>query len=214
MFTGLIERLGHVAAVEELPGARRFTFEVDDDEFLENPSQGESISGNGVCLTALDLRPHSYSVVAVEETLRRTTLGALKVGDEVNLERALKVSARLGGHIVQGHVDGVADVVGVREEGESLWITFQPPFVLLKYIVEKGSICLDGISLTVANTAYDKFSVALIPHTREVTNAKSWMPGALVNVEVDVLAKYIERLSSWTRAEGQARGGESEMGGE
>ena len=201
MFTGLIERLGRVAAAEELEGARRFTFEVDDDDFLENPSQGESISGNGVCLTALDLTPRTYSVVAVEETLRRTTLGDLKVGDEVNLERALKVSARLGGHIVQGHVDGVADVVGVRDEGGSLWITFQPPFVLLKYIVEKGSICLDGISLTVANTAYDKFSVALIPHTREVTGAKSWMPGARVNVEVDVLAKYIERLSSWTRAE-------------
>lgn len=201
MFTGLVERLGQVAAIEELPGARRFTFQVDDDEFLRDPSQGESISGNGVCLTALDITPRSYSVVAVEETLRRTTLGQLKVGDEVNLERALKASARLGGHIVQGHVDGVADVVGVRPEGESLWITFQPPSTLLKYIVEKGSICLDGISLTVANTAYDKFSVALIPHTRAVTNAKSWMPGARVNVEVDVLAKYIERLTSWTRAE-------------
>ncbi len=201
MFTGLIERLGHVLAIEELPGARRFTFGVDDDEFLEDPAQGESISGNGVCLTALDITKSSYSVVAVEETLRRTTLGGLKVGDEINLERALKVSARLGGHIVQGHVDGVADVVGVRPEGGSLWITFQPPYALLKYIVEKGSICLDGVSLTVANAAYDKFSVALIPHTREVTNAKSWMPGARVNVEVDVLAKYIERLSTWTRAE-------------
>jgi riboflavin synthase len=201
MFTGLVERLGRVASIEELPQARRFTFEVGDDEFLENPAEGESISSNGVCLTALDISSRSYSIVAVEETLRRTTLGALKEGDEVNLERALKVSARLGGHIVQGHVDGVADVVGARNEGESLWVTFQPPTALLKYIVEKGSVCLDGISLTVANCAYDKFSVALIPHTREVTNAKSWIPGARVNVEVDILAKYIERLTTWTRIE-------------
>jgi len=203
MFTGLIERLGRVVAIEPLPQARKFTFGVDDDEFLADPAQGESIAGNGVCLTALDITRRTYSVVAVEETLRRTTLGELKVGDEVNLERALKASARLGGHIVQGHVDGVADVRLVRPEGESLWITFQPPTKLLKYIVEKGSICIDGVSLTVANTAYDKFSIALIPHTREVTNAKSWLPGARVNVEVDVLAKYIERLSNWTRAESE-----------
>ncbi len=201
MFTGLVERLGRVARIEELAGARRFTFEVEDDEFLLDPAQGESISCNGVCLTALDISARAYSVVAVEETLRRTTLGQLKEGDEINLERALKVSARLGGHIVQGHVDGVADVVGVRDEGESLWITFQPPWALMRYVVEKGSVCLDGVSLTVANAAYDKFSVALIPHTREVTNAKTWVPGGRVNVEVDVLAKYIERLTTWTRAE-------------
>lgn len=201
MFTGLVERLGRVAAIEELPEARRFTFEVGDDAFLEEPAEGESISCNGVCLTALDITSRTYSVVAIEETLRRTTLGDLKEGDEVNLERALKASARLGGHIVQGHVDGVADVVGVRDEGESLWVTFQPPWALMKYVVKKGSVCLDGVSLTVANSAYDKFSVALIPHTREVTNAKSWIPGGRVNVEVDILAKYIERLTTWTRAE-------------
>ncbi len=201
MFTGLVERLGRVARVEEFAGARRFTFQVGDDEFLADPAEGESISCNGVCLTALDLTARAYSVVAVEETLRRTTLGALREGDEVNLERALKVSARLGGHIVQGHVDGVADVVAAREEGESLWVTFQPPWTLMKYVVEKGSVCLDGVSLTVANVAYDKFSIALIPHTREVTNAKSWLPGARVNVEVDILAKYIERLTKWTRTQ-------------
>lgn len=201
MFTGLVERIGRVATIEELTDARRFLFEILDDQFLEDPSEGESIACQGVCLTATDISSRAFSVVAVEETLRRTTLGQLKVGDEANLERALKASARLGGHIVQGHVDGVADVVAVRDEGESLWITFQPPSALLRYIVEKGSVCLDGVSLTVANTAYDKFSVALIPHTREVTTAKSWLPGARVNVEVDVLAKYVERLSNWSRIE-------------
>ncbi|RYX86271.1 riboflavin synthase [bacterium] len=201
MFTGLVERLGRVAAIEELPDARRFTIEVGDDEFLTDPAEGESITCNGVCLTAVDISSRAYSVVAIEETLRRSTLGDLKVGDEINLERALKVSARLGGHIVQGHVDGVADVVGVREEGESIWVTFQPPSSLLKYVVEKGSVCLDGVSLTVANCAYDKFSVALIAHTREVTNAKTWIPGARVNVEVDILAKYIERLTTFARVE-------------
>jgi riboflavin synthase len=99
---------------------------------------------------------------------------------------------------VQGHVDGVADIVNVRTEGESLWITFQPPFELMRYIVEKGSICLDGTSLTVANAAYNKFSVALIPHTQENTASQSWQAGGRVNVEVDVVAKYVERLTNWT----------------
>lgn len=203
MFTGLVERLGTIKRVEELDNgtARRFHLEIADTDFLHGAIVGESIATSGVCLTATQLREREFSVVAVEETLRRTTLGDRREGDTVNLERALRADARLGGHIVQGHVDGVADIVSVREEGESWWVTFQPPFELLRYIVEKGSVCLDGISLTVANVAYDKFSIALIPHTREVTTAGSWRRGGRVNVEVDILAKYVERLTEWRQRE-------------
>ncbi len=198
MFTGLIERTGTIEAINEADGARQFTIALPDADFLADAQLGDSISVSGVCLTATDLGAQSFVVTAVEETLRRTTLGNRKAGDTVNLERALRADARLGGHIVQGHVDGVADVVGARPEGESQWITFQPPFQLMKYIVEKGSICLDGVSLTVANCAYNKFSIALIPHSQEKTAPQAWTPGGRVNVEVDIIAKYVERLTNWT----------------
>lgn len=197
MFTGLIERLGRIEAMEEIGEARHFTISASDADYLSDAQIGESIAVSGVCLTATALTPTTFTVSAVEETLRRTSLGARQVGDSVNLERALPVGARLGGHIVQGHVDGVADIVATRDEGEGWWVTFQPPFEMMRYIVEKGSICLDGISLTVANVAYNKFSVALIPHTREVTSAGSWQSGGRVNVEVDIVAKYVERLTQW-----------------
>lgn len=197
MFTGLVERLGRVAQVREEGNARHFVITVADEEFLQDAILGESISVNGTCLTATHLEPAAFTVTAVEETLRRTSLGSLAVDSPVNLERALPVSARLGGHIVQGHVDGVATVVITREEDQSVWVTLEPPSALMKYIVEKGSVCLDGVSLTVANVAYSRFSVALIPHTCQVTTAGSWKEGKLVNVEVDILAKYVERLLQW-----------------
>ena len=197
MFTGLIERLGRIETIETVGEARHFTLAVDDTEYLADAQIGESIAVSGVCLTVTAFSAQTFSVSAVEETLRRTSLGQRNIGDVINLERALPVGARLGGHIVQGHVDGVADITATRDEGEGWWVTFQPPFALMRYIVEKGSICLDGISLTVANVAYNKFSVALIPHTREVTSAGSWQSGGRVNVEVDIVAKYVERLTQW-----------------
>lgn len=197
MFTGLVEAVGVLEEVEEIGDARRLRIGVADEDFLCDLQIGESIAVSGVCLTATEYSRLGFSVSAVEETLRRTTLGKLKIGEPVNLERALKVNARLGGHIVQGHVDGVGAVVGMREEGEGWWITFEPPFDLMKRIVEKGSICIDGISLTVANVAYARFSVALIPHTREVTTAGAWQIGKTVNLEVDIIAKYVERLMIW-----------------
>jgi riboflavin synthase len=121
----------------------------------------------------------------------------LALSQRVNLERALRLDARLGGHIVQGHVDGVGAVAGIRPEGEGWWVTIEPPGALMKYVVEKGSICLDGISLTVANVAYARFSVALIPHTRANTTAGQWSAGTSPNIEVDIVAKYVERLTQW-----------------
>lgn len=197
MFTGLVETIATLEAIQPSGDAQHLRIAVDNDEYLADAEIGESISVSGTCLTVTELWPRAFAAVAVEETLRRTSLGHKTVGSRVNLERALKANARLGGHIVQGHVDGVATVAGSRAEGEGWWVTFEPPLELMKYIVEKGSICIDGVSLTVANVAYSKFSVALIPHTREVTTAGDWEPAVPVNIEVDIVAKYVERLTQW-----------------
>jgi len=198
MFTGLIERVGSIVKIEEENGGRRFVIDGGDAEYLADAVIGESIATGGTCLTVVALHGRTFTTQAVEETLRRTTLGQKQVGDRVNLERALRANARLGGHIVQGHVDGVASIESVREEGESWWVTFEPPFELLRYIVEKGSVCIEGISLTVANVSYRKFSIALIPHTHQETTASDWRAGSLVNFETDVLAKYVERLTQFS----------------
>lgn len=199
MFTGLIERVGTIETIQEIGDSRRLVIGVEDDQWLSDAQMGESISVNGVCLTVIEYSNRSFAVEAVEETMRRTNLGRLAEGSRVNLERALLASARLGGHIVQGHVDGVGSVVASRTEGEGWWITFEPPFALMKFIVEKGSICIDGISLTVANAAYNRFSVALIPHTREMTTAQNWDEGAQVNLEVDIIAKYVDHMTKWAQ---------------
>ncbi len=197
MFTGLVEKVGEVQEIEAVGDARLLKIGIDDEAYLDDAQIGESIAVSGTCLTVTSFGADYFVTEAVEETLRRTTIGGLQVGDSVNLERALKANARLGGHIVQGHVDGVGAITGVREEGEGWWVTFEPPLELMKHIVEKGSICIDGVSLTVANVAYSRFSVALIPHTREVTTAGGWTEGKSVNLEVDVIAKYVERLMVW-----------------
>ncbi|MDF2439820.1 MAG: riboflavin synthase [Abditibacteriota bacterium] len=197
MFTGLIERVGAIVEVEEENGGRRLVIDCGDADYLADAVIGESIAVGGTCLTAVALQGNTFTAQAVEETLRRTTLGQKQLGDRVNLERALRANARLGGHIVQGHVDGVATIESIREEGDSWWVTFEPPFELLRYIVEKGSICIEGVSLTVANVSYRKFSIALIPHTNQATTASDWRAGALVNIETDVLAKYVERLTQF-----------------
>lgn len=197
MFTGLIEHIGIIEEIAEHDAARALTINVADDEYLCDVAIGESISVSGVCLTVTEYSPRSFTAVAVEETVRRTTLGVLTVGAAVNLERALRADARLGGHIVQGHVDGIGNIVAMREEGESWWVTFEPPCELMKYIAPKGSICIEGVSLTVANVAYARFSVAIIPHTRAVTTAGDWCVGRAVNLESDVLARHVERLMQW-----------------
>ncbi len=201
MFTGLVERVGTIARIEEKRGedglSRRLLIDSGDSEYLRDAVIGESISVNGTCLTATEISGSTFWVEAVEETMCRTTLGQKAQHSRVNLERALRANARLGGHIVQGHVDGVGQVMGTHDEGAGLWVTFEPPFEMMKSIVEKGSICIDGVSLTVANVSYSKFSVALIPHTREVTTAGEWIEGACVNLEADIIAKYVERLMTW-----------------
>ncbi|MGZ4804726.1 MAG: riboflavin synthase [Acidimicrobiia bacterium] len=193
MFTGIIEELGRVRALIPDEGGARV--EIEASEVLSDAVIGASIAVNGCCLTVVELGEWWWAADAVTETLARTSLGALKVGDPVNLERPMRMSDRLGGHLVQGHVDGVGELVDrVLLDDGSTRMRFWLPAHLLRYMVEKGSITVDGISLTVAAVHEDGFDVAVIPHTLAVTNLGAKLTGDQVNVEVDVLAKYVERL--------------------
>ena len=185
MFTGLIQTTGTVASLGE--GRLGVRAELD----LE---PGDSVAVNGVCLTATAAREDGFEADVMPETLRRTSLGSLADGDAVNLELPLRASDRLGGHVVQGHIDGLGSVESVCEEGFARLVRVAAPTDLLRYVVEKGSIAVDGVSLTVAEVDGDGFSVSLIPETLERTNLGSAAPGRPVNLEVDVLAKYVEKL--------------------
>ncbi|HYU93550.1 MAG TPA: riboflavin synthase [Actinomycetota bacterium] len=193
MFTGIIEELG--AVLER--ALDRIT--VSCRTVLTDADVGSSIAVNGVCLTVVDRGPGHLGFDLSEETLRRTSLARLSPGDPVNLERPVTLTTRLGGHLVQGHVDGVGEVDGVEAEPTGgAWLTIRPPAELLRYLVDKGSVSVDGVSLTVAGADGDAFSVALIPHTLAVTTLGTARVGDAVNLEVDVLAKYVERLLTST----------------
>jgi riboflavin synthase len=192
MFTGIIEQAGEVKTVRVSPEGARL--EVAAGPLAAGVRIGDSVAVNGACLTVVRLEGERLSFDAVNETLRRTNLGALSPGERVNLERPLAAGGRLDGHIVQGHVDAVAALAGVSEEGDSRRLRFQAPEDLLRFVVEKGSIAVDGISLTVAAVGGDWFEVVIIPHTWEVTNLGARRPGDRVNLEVDILAKYVARL--------------------
>jgi len=191
VFTGLVGELGTVAAVEETPAGVRLAI---DARIADELAPGDSVAVNGVCLTATDAGPGRFGADVMNETLRRTSLGALAAGAPVNLELPLRASDRLGGHVVQGHVDGLGAVSEVRADGVARLLTVTAPPELLRYVVEKGSIAVDGISLTVAAVDERGFTVSLIPETLERTNLGAATPGVPVNLEVDVMAKYVEKL--------------------
>jgi riboflavin synthase len=190
MFTGIVRERGRVASMQEGPGGLRL--EISAPQTASRLDVGDSVSISGACLTATAVSNGSFSVTAVAETLSRTTLGRLAADDEVNLETAARVGDPLGGHMVQGHVDGLGRVASLGDDGR-VWIEAPPE--ILRYCVEKGSIAVDGVSLTIAGLREDAFEVALIPHTLEVTTLGTLEPGREVNLEVDVLAKYVERLT-------------------
>lgn len=192
MFTGIIEELGTVESLTL--GRESAVLRVRGPQVLTDATPGASIAVNGVCLTVVDHDDESFSVDVMAETLRRSSLGALRPGSRVNLERAMAASGRLGGHIVQGHVDATGEIVA-RELGDH-WevVTIALPDAVARYVVEKGSIAVDGISLTVASVAPGRFTVSLIPTTLALTTLGSARVGDPVNLEVDVLAKYVERL--------------------
>ncbi|MDT0268865.1 riboflavin synthase [Streptomyces sp. DSM 44915] len=192
MFTGIVEELGQVVAVERLGDSARLRLRATT--VVEDAAHGSSIAVNGACLTVVELGPDGFTADVMAETLTRSSLGGLAPGDRVNLERPMALGGRLGGHLVQGHVDGTAEVLA-REPGER-WesVTFALPPALARYVVEKGSIAVDGVSLTVVAAGADRFSVGLIPTTLELTTLGHRQPGDLVNLEVDLLAKHVERL--------------------
>ena len=190
MFTGIVRERGRVASAEE--GADGLRLEISAPRTASQLAIGDSVSISGACLTAVSVEKGAFSVTAVAETLSRTTLGRLAVEDEVNLETAARIGDPLGGHFVQGHVDGLGRVAAVGEDGR-VWVEAGPE--ILRYCVEKGSITVDGVSLTIAGLRDGAFEVALIPHTLEVTTLGALRQGDEVNLEVDVLAKYVEKLA-------------------
>jgi riboflavin synthase len=193
MFTGLVQGLGRVAAVDRDDAGARITIETS---LVGELDLGDSIAINGVCLTAVSLNNGSFQAEAMNETLTRSSLGDLAPGATVNLELPLRASDRLGGHVVQGHVDGVGTIAEVGQDGFARRVRIEAPSELLRYVIEKGSIAVDGVSLTVTAVDESSVTVSLIPETLQRTNFGRIEPGARVNMEVDVLAKYVEKLIS------------------
>ena len=192
MFTGIIEELGRVRDVE--PRGEDARIVIDARTVTEDSKNGDSISVNGVCLTALDVKPDSFAADVSKETLFRSTLGRLRAGSPVNLERAVTPETRLGGHIVQGHVDATGKLISSENHGDSWTFRFAYPKEIAQYLVFKGSVAVDGISLTIANLTDDHFDIAVIPKTLELTNFSRLDPGDEVNLEADIIAKYVERI--------------------
>ena len=192
MFTGIIEEVGSVASIRK--GAHSCVLTVNASRVLEDVHLGDSIATNGVCLTVTSFTSHSFSADVMHETLNRSSLGSLHIGSPVNLECAMLAGGRFGGHIVSGHIDGVGTISSIKEDDNAVWYTVEAPSNILRYIIEKGSITLDGISLTVAKVTNSNFSVSIIPHTRVQTNLASKKVGDVLNLENDLVGKYVERL--------------------
>ncbi len=199
MFTGIIEELGKVATVLNQMAGSRIT--VAANLVTSDLQNGDSIAVNGVCLTAVDVSPNSFSADVSPETLDRTTLGVLKAGVPVNLERSVTPATRLGGHIVQGHVDGRGKFLSAEQQGDFWTVRIGFPAELARYFVHKGSVAVEGISLTIAALADDSFDIAVIPKTWEMTNFSSLAPGSPVNIEADVIAKYVERMMQFHKSQ-------------
>ena len=192
MFTGLIEEVGTIANITQLGGGKKI--KIKANKVIEDVKIDDSIAVDGCCQTVIQFDKNNFEVVAIEETLRKTTLGSFKIGQQVNLERALRVGDRLGGHYVQGHVDCVGSIKKVLKEKTDWLVSIQFPVEFKKYVVNVGSICLNGISLTVAKVENNVLTVAIIPHTFENTNLKNWKVGSKINLEFDILGKYVESI--------------------
>ena len=192
MFTGIVEEIGKINSIQK--NHLSAVLSISAKKVLEQTKVGDSIAVNGVCLTVTSLFTGGFTADVMAETLRRSALGGLSFGSSVNLERAMAADGRFGGHIVSGHIDGTGTIRSKKAEGNAVWVEISTTPSILKYIVEKGSIAIDGISLTVAKLTEDTFSVSLIPHTAEETTLLSKNPGELVNLENDIIGKYVERL--------------------
>jgi riboflavin synthase len=201
MFTGIVEEVGRVASIEERGENRRITIAAENAP--KELRSGDSVAVSGVCLTALDIKPGSFCADLAPETWERTSLSRIHEGALVNLELPMKADGRFGGHIVQGHVDGVGKLIALERiaDSENWWLIIELPRDVEKYVVYKGSLCIEGISLTVAKLEGRACTVAIIPHTVEMTNLKSLKPGDPVNLEADLIAKYVEKMMTTESAE-------------
>ena len=192
MFTGIIEEIGKIKRVSR--GNRSVVLEVEAYKVLEDTRVGDSIATNGVCLTVTSMGKGYFAADVMPETMSRSNLGSLRPGDRVNLERALCLNSRLGGHLVAGHIDGTGRISGKTQDENAIWITVAAAPEILRYIIEKGSVAIDGVSLTVAYVDEAVFKVSIIPHTQEETTLTSKKIGEMVNLENDMIAKYVEKL--------------------
>ncbi len=195
MFTGIVEEKGTIRRIDK--SGTSGTVEIGADKVLEGTAIGDSIAVNGICLTVTSMTSSSFTADVMAETVRRSSLGSLGTGSVVNLERAMAADGRFGGHIVSGHIDGTGNIVSMIREENAVWVRVSAPASILKYIVEKGSVCIDGISLTVAKVHDDGFEVSVIPHTLEETNLGLKRSGDPVNLENDIVGKYVERLMTF-----------------
>ena len=210
MFTGIIEGLGTIRRIRPSGTGRRI--QIEADFVLDGTGIGDSIAVNGACLTAVDLTSGRFEADVSPETLAFTSLGKAAVGDRVNLERALRLSDRLDGHLVSGHVDGLGTLSGRRTEGNAVVLTFAVPATLARYMVQKGSVAVDGVSLTVNSCTDERFTVSVIPHTAAVTTLGIRKPGDPVNIETDILGKYVERFLARAGQAGPAEHGSVDRG--
>lgn len=192
MFTGIIEEIGRVKDIRK--GRASAVLTIEAAKVIEDVALGDSIAVNGVCLTVTSFTKTFFTADVMHETLYRSSLGALRAGGAVNLERAMRADGRFGGHIVSGHIDGTGIVAAVENDDNAVWYTIKAPAAVMRYIVEKGSIAIDGTSLTVAGTGADRFSVSVIPHTSDNTILSAKRVGDIVNLENDIVGKYVEKL--------------------
>lgn len=205
MFTGIIEEKGIVTEVKKGAVSSRLT--VRADIIMEDIHLGDSIAVNGVCLTAASVMEHTFTADVMAETLRKSNLGKLCPGDHVNLERAMLMGGRFGGHIVSGHTDGTGIIKSMKREENAVWVTVEPQKELMRYIIKKGSAALDGISLTVASADDTSFSVSVIPHTGSETTLLEKKPGDVINIECDVIGKYVEKMLGISAGETEKKSG-------
>lgn len=192
MFTGIIEEIGKIQGIQR--GVSSAVLSIQASEIMQDIHIGDSIAVNGVCLTASAISPNSFTADVMHETLNRSALGKLRAGSPVNLEHAMAANGRFGGHIISGHIDGTGTISEIHKDDNALWYTIKTSLQVLRYIIEKGSIAIDGISLTVARVYKDSFSVSIIPHTASLTTLFSRRVGDSVNLENDCIGKYVERL--------------------
>lgn len=199
MFTGIVEEMGTIAGIQK--GAKSAVLTIQAEKVFSDIHIGDSIALNGVCLTVTSFSGNTYTADLMNETLRRSSLGSLTIGSKVNLERAMAANGRFGGHIVSGHIDGTGTITKVEKDDNAIWYTIAAEENLMKYIVEKGSIAIDGISLTVAKRSDMDFAISMIPHTAKETVLSQKKPGDIVNLENDIVGKYIEQLMHYEKKE-------------